>query len=118
MINKKRKVSHPGKHIKNAIEALNMTQNEFSIRVGVTAKTINTLINEKSNITFEVAEKLASFFNNSIDFWMNLQSNYESYLLSEKKEKELEEDWKIVQYFDKELWRRTPLSIKRNKRQN
>ena len=85
MRNKTIKVSHPGKYVKNAIEALNMTQNEFAIRVGMTSKDLNALIYEESIITFEMAEKLASFFDNNIDFWINLQNRYENYLLEEKK---------------------------------
>ena len=101
MRNKILRVSHPGKYVKDAIEALNMTQNEFAIRVGLTSKNLNTLINEKSNITFEVAEKLASFFDNSVDFWTNLQNRYEEYLLEEEKEKVIENEWRIVKMFDK-----------------
>lgn len=78
-INNTRKISHPGKYLKESIEALNMTQNEFAIKVGMTTKEISVLINEKSNITYELAEKLASFFDNSIDFWINLQNKYDSY---------------------------------------
>ncbi len=94
-------IPHPGEYVKDAIEAMNMTQNEFAIRTGLTPKNLNTLINGNSNITFETAEKLSRFFNNSIDFWTNLQNRYDIYIQREKTEKEINEDWNIVKLFDK-----------------
>lgn len=84
MNNKELRISHPGKYIKKAIDELSITQNEFAVRVGLSSKIIDALINEKSNITVEVANKLASFFDNSTDFWMNLQNKYDSFLSLEK----------------------------------
>ena len=37
-----RVISHPGEYLLDAINSLGMTQNEFAIRVGILAKTINT----------------------------------------------------------------------------
>ena len=53
-----RPISHPGVVLLDNIEALGMTQNEFALRTGILPKTINTIINGTSSITFEVA----SFF--------------------------------------------------------
>ena len=94
-------VFHPGEYISDALEAMNMSQNEFSVRTGISEKNLSTLINGKSDITFEVAEKLAGFFHNSIDFWTNLQNKYDTFLKQEEKEKELKENWEIVKLFDK-----------------
>ena len=92
---------HPGEYISDALEAMNMSQQEFAARSGISVKNLSTLINGKSNITFEVAEKLAAFFHNGVDFWTNLQNRYESYLIQERKEQERKDDWNIVRYFDK-----------------
>jgi len=93
-------IFHPGEYVSDALEAMNMTQNEFSLRSGISEKNLSTLINGKSDITFEVAEKLADFFHNSIDFWTNLQNRYDSFLKAEEKEKQLKQDWEIVKLFD------------------
>ena len=94
---------HPGEYISDALDAMNMSQNEFALRTGISEKNLSTLINGKSDITFELAEKLASFFHNSIDFWTNLQNRYDSFLKQEEKEKELKENWEIVRLFDKDF---------------
>lgn len=96
-----RVISHPGEYLLDAINSLGMTQNEFAIRVGILAKTINTLVNGTSNITFDIAYKLSSFFGNSVELWMNLQTRYNVYLLELEKEKDLDEEWEIVKLFDK-----------------
>ena len=76
-----RPISHPGVVLLDNIEALGMTQNEFALRTGILPKTINTIINGTSSITFEVAYKLANFFGTSIDLWINLQTSYNKYLM-------------------------------------
>ena len=103
MSNSKLIVSHPGVYIKDAIDALNMTQSEFAARIGMTSKNLSTIINGDSRITLEVAEKLSSFFHSSIEVWTNLQNAYDLYLKEEEKEKEEKENWEIVKLFDKEF---------------
>ena len=77
---------HPGEYIKDAIISLNMTRSEFAARCGMTDKNLSTLISGESRITFEVADKLASFFHNSIEFWLSLQNRYD--ICVKKSEKE------------------------------
>lgn len=103
MIKDKIKVSHPGVYVKDAIEALELNQSEFALRVGMTTKNVSTLVNGESNITFEVAQKLADFFGNSVEGWINLQTKYDIYKNAEKEELGYSKDWEIVKYFDKEF---------------
>ena len=102
-MSEKRVVSHPGEYLIDSIEALGMTQNEFAIRTDISTKTISNLINGKANITFEIASKLASFFGNSVEFWINLQTKYNVYLQNLNKKAELEAEWEIVKIFDKKF---------------
>lgn len=76
-------IPHPGVYIKEAIEELGISQYEFALRANMTPKVVSTLINGESNITFDVATSLASFFNSSIDVWISLQTEYERYLKRE-----------------------------------
>ena len=96
-----RYVPHPGEYIKDAIEELGITQNEFAIRIGTTGKTISKIINGDSNITFDIASKLSAFFGTSDNLWMNLQYSYNQYLKDLELEKEENEEIKILSYFDK-----------------
>ena len=95
-----RYVSHPGIYIKDAIESLGMSQNEFACRTGLSSKNVSTLINGSSSITFEVATKLASFFDNSVEGWINLQTKYDMYLNQEKVKAQYKEDYEIVKMFE------------------
>ena len=101
MIERKRIVSHPGVYVKDAIESLGLSQSEFAYRTGLSVKNVSTLINGESNITFDVALKLAGFFHNSVEGWINLQTKYNIFLNEETKQKEYEEDWLIAKQFDK-----------------
>ena len=86
MRDERRKVSHPGIYIKDAIEELGLNQSEFALRSGLSIKNVSTLITGDSDITFEVALKLAAFFNNSVDGWINLQTRYDFYLNEQKRQ--------------------------------
>ena len=96
----KRKVSHPGLYIKDAIEELGLNQTEFALRSGLSIKNVSTLISGDSRITFDVAVKLASFFNTGVEGWLNLQTKYDMFLNEQKTEEEMNEEWKIVKLFD------------------
>lgn len=97
-----RYVPHPGEYIKDAIDELGMSQNEFAIRIGTTGKTLSKIINGDANITFDIASKLSDFFGTSVNLWLNLQISYYQYLNDLKIEQQLEEELKILSYFDKE----------------
>ena len=102
-MSKKRYVPHPGVYILDIIEEMCITQSEFAARVGLTSKNLSTLINGESNITFDVAQKLANFFDNSVEGWINLQTKYEIYKNEEIKENNLKEEYKIFRLFDKKF---------------
>ncbi|MBQ8293743.1 MAG: HigA family addiction module antidote protein [Bacilli bacterium] len=95
-------VSHPGEYIKDAINELGMTQNEFAIRIGTTGKTISKIISGEASITFDIASKLSDFFGTSVNVWLNLQTAYNEYLRNIELVKQMEEELKILSYFDKQ----------------
>lgn len=103
MTEKVRAVSHPGIYIKDAIDELGLSQSEFAYRTGLSIKNVSTLINGESNITFEVAVKLAGFFHNSVEGWINLQTKYYLYCNEEAKQEQYKEDWLIAKQFNKEF---------------
>ena len=120
MIETKRKYFHPGVFIKDAIEELGLNQTEFAMRSGLSIKNVSTLISGESNVTFEVATKLAAFFHNSVEGWINLQTKYDLYKNSLKVEEEFKKEWEIVKSFDKNFAKRI-LNIEistKNKEQN
>lgn len=96
-------VSHPGVYVKDAIDELGISQSELALRTGLSIKNVSTLINGESNITFDVAIKLAAFFHNSVEGWINLQTKYNLYLNEKNKQKEYEDDWEIAKLFSKDF---------------
>lgn len=105
MIEKKRTIRryHPGVYVKDALDALNMSSKEFSIRTGISERTLSDLINEKGSITFDIATKLSEFFGNSVNSWTNLQNAYDIYMLESKQKAEAEEDYALLKQFRKYL---------------
>ena len=94
---------HPGIYIKESLDAMEMTAREFSARTGISERTLSSIINGNGDITFDVAYKLSSYFDNSISYWTNLQTQYNIYLLEEKREQELEEEWNFAKEVKKYL---------------
>ena len=68
---------HPGYYISEIIDDLEITQEEFAVRLGSTAKTISKLVNGEANITNDLAMKLSNMLNTSPEVWLNLQMKYD-----------------------------------------
>ena len=83
---------HPGIYIKESLEAMEMTSKEFSARTGISERTISAIINGVGDITFDVAHKLSLYFGNSINYWSNLQNQYNIYCLLEKNKEQIDEE--------------------------
>lgn len=103
MIDRNRPVSHPGIYIRDAIDELGLNQSEFAIRSGLSIKNVSTLLNGESDITFEVALKLSSFFDNSVEGWLNLQTKYDLYKNEERRKQEYKDEWDIAKTINKEF---------------
>ncbi len=67
---------HPGYYIKNEIEQLGISQDEFAISLGTTGKYVSDLVNGKASISQESAIKLSKRLGTSSDVWLNLQHEY------------------------------------------
>lgn len=94
---------HPGKYIQQYIDDLGMSNKEFSFRSGISERTLSDLLSGKGNITFAIANNLASFFDTSINYWTNLQNDYDSYLSFLKIQDEINEDYDLLKGFKKYL---------------
>lgn len=69
---------HPGSYLNEALKSMKMTAAEFSERTGLPKETVEDLIEGKIDVSPELASKLASFFGNSPDVWINLQTSYDA----------------------------------------
>ncbi|MEP6943151.1 MAG: HigA family addiction module antitoxin [Betaproteobacteria bacterium] len=68
---------HPGAHLAEQLQALQMSAAEFARRIDVPTNRITELMNEKRSVTADTALRLARAFNTSARFWMNLQNVYD-----------------------------------------
>lgn len=67
---------HPGYYIKDIIESMQISKNEFAKKLNIDIKDLNNIINGNIDITYEMAEKLHYILGTSIDVWINIQQNY------------------------------------------
>lgn len=94
---------HPGEYVRDALEALDMTAKEFSMRTGISERMLSGIISGNCSITFDIAFKLSEYFDNSINFWTNLQNQYDSYQREMETKQSIEEDWKLIKDIKKYL---------------
>lgn len=69
---------HPGEVLKElCLEPLGLTVTEAAKGLGVSRKTLSTIINGKAGISPEMAVRLSIAFNTSSDSWLNQQTQYD-----------------------------------------
>jgi len=69
---------HPGLIIKElCIEPLNITITDTAKALGVSRKTLSSIINGKAGISPEMAIRLSIAFNTSSESWVNQQAQYD-----------------------------------------
>jgi addiction module HigA family antidote len=75
---------HPGEHLAEELEALDMSAAELARKINVPTNRITRILNGTLAITGDTALRLAHFFGTSAQFWLNLQSLYDLRLAQEK----------------------------------
>ena len=75
---------HPGEHLAEELEALEMSAAELARRLDVPTNRVTQILNGTRAITGDTALRLGLFFGTSAEFWLNLQSLYELRLAQEK----------------------------------
>jgi antitoxin HigA-1 len=75
---------HPGEHLAEELEALDMSAAELARKLGVPTNRITQILNGTRSITGDTALRLAHFFGTSPQFWLNLQTLYDLRLAQQK----------------------------------
>jgi addiction module HigA family antidote len=76
--NLKRIGTHPGEMLREEfLTPLGLSQNALALKLRVPATRIGEIVNGKRAISPDTALRLARFFGNSAEFWMNLQQMYD-----------------------------------------
>ena len=68
---------HPGEQLADILNDAGMSANALALQIRVPANRISSIIAGKRGITAETALRLAKYFGTSVQFWMNLQTNYD-----------------------------------------
>ena len=74
------------------MQPLGLSQNALAKGLHVTPRRINEIVNGKRSITADTALRLAQFFGNSAEFWMNLQYKYDLETARETLSKKIEDE--------------------------
>jgi addiction module HigA family antidote len=70
--------THPGEMLREEfLRPLEITQNALALKIRVPATRIGEIIHGKRAITPDTALRLARFFGNSPEFWLNLQQMHD-----------------------------------------
>jgi len=68
---------HPGELIKEELIARNMKLQDLAADIGIPKSEASQIINNKKNLTAELALKLEKVFGIKAEFWMKVQVKYE-----------------------------------------
>lgn len=72
-----RKPIHPGEHLAEELNALNISAAELARQIDVPVNRITGIINGQRGVTADTALRLGHWFGTSPQFWLNLQQIYE-----------------------------------------
>jgi len=85
--------AHPGGILKRQyMEPLTLTISELAGNLGVSRKTLSKIVNERGDVTPDMALRLSKAFNTTPELWLNLQRNYDLWKAAHKSS-----DWKLVE---------------------
>jgi antitoxin HigA-1 len=77
----KRKIAppvHPGEILREEfLLSMNLTPYALAKAIGVPRTRIERIAREEIGITADTALRLAKFFGNSVEFWLNMQNHYD-----------------------------------------
>ena len=77
---------HPGEVIKElCLEPLGLSITAAAKGLGVSRKTLSSIINGQSSISPEMAVRLSIAFNTSSESWLNQQSQYDLWLIEQRR---------------------------------
>ena len=68
---------HPGRILKRELAARGLSANKLALALRVPSGRITSILNGKRAISPDTALRLARYFGNSAQFWMNLQTRFD-----------------------------------------
>lgn len=96
---------HPGYYVKELVDESGLTQEDFAKRIGTTPKNLSIIINGEQRLSQDIAIKLSRITGTSIDYWLNLQKQFDAFCAEIESNKELKNEKKILKYLDYSYFR-------------
>jgi len=82
---KSRKPTHPGAILReDVLPALNISQTELAMRLGVSRLTVSELLHEKRAVSPDMAIRLARLLNTTPESWLNMQQSLDIWELEQR----------------------------------
>lgn len=77
--------AHPGRVLRELyLSPLEISNTQLAETLGVSRKAVSYIVNERKSVTPEMALRLSRAFpNTSAEFWLNLQRNYDLWLVAQ-----------------------------------
>jgi addiction module HigA family antidote len=82
-------VAHPGRFLKREMAARALSANRLALDLGVPSGRITDILNGRRAITADTALRLARYFGNSAQFWLDLQSQHDIAVVEREKGAEI-----------------------------
>lgn len=102
-INKKKKLPpiHPGEILRERLLIpRDISPQELAQAIKVSKEQIKWVCEERTDITLDLAARLALYFDSTVEFWLNLQRSYEEEVAKERTDLLKEE---IIPYREKRI---------------
>jgi addiction module HigA family antidote len=74
------------------LKPMDLSQNRLALEIGVDARRINEIVQEKRGITADSALRLARYFGTSAQFWLGLQAEYDLDIATDRLGERLERE--------------------------
>jgi addiction module HigA family antidote len=83
---------HPGTILREDLEDVGVSINQLGREMRVPVNRISAIVNGQRGITADTALRLAQYFGNSPQYWMNLQALYDLEAVDPAKREEIQRD--------------------------
>ena len=82
-------IAHPGRFLKRELAARGLSANRLALDLGVPSGRVTDILNGRRSISADTALRLARYFGNRAQFWLDLQSQYDIAVVERERGKEI-----------------------------
>lgn len=92
-----RKPSHPGALIRNIIlPETGLTVSDLARRCGIARNTVSKVVNERGDVTEDIAIRLSRVLGSTPRFWLSMQTNLNLWNLENKNKQEYQKMERVI----------------------